>query len=154
MLVTHGLPDPILLSVEDIHPAYLKWGDFVPGLIGFKPNTDAFDEALHFINGDVMHADLTKYAGGPYIMMLLGDLGKEQSSYTEVVPTTRSTRGSRFDRKVLTNKARELSNTIVEPIYRAAVEDKGFTQELAQYFKADNIIEARERILEGFKTQI
>jgi len=145
--------NPQNIDTKDIYPAYLRWGDIVPGLIGFNPNLNIFGKALITINNDVQKADLTKYAGDPYVIMLLGILSKENKKgfYSEVVPTTRQTRGSRFNREVLTEKARSLKNTFVGGAYKKAVRDNEFTNQLAEYFKQENIQEARERILKGFE---
>ena len=148
------IANPQSIDTKDIHPAYLKYGDIVPGVILFNLNSSVLRSMLLIIHDDVRIADLTHYEADPYAVMLAGILTKQARGlgfYSEVIPSTRLIRGSRFDRTVLTKKARNLKQTFVSEFYRRSVEDKTFEEELLRYFKPQNVKEAKEKILEGFK---
>lgn len=147
------IENPQGLDTNEIHPLYLKYGDVVPGIIGFNLESSIFETILGIVREDIKKADLTKYQADPYAVMLAGILttgyGKT-GFYSEVTPTTRITRGTRFDRSALTQKARSLKDTYVGDFYKAAVENPEFEKELEKHFKEENVLEAKKRILEGF----
>ena len=145
------ISNPQSIDTKEIHPAYLKYGDIVPGLIGFNVDSEIFKNMLLIIHQDVRRTDLTKYQADPYTIMLAGILTKQKGFYSEVIPTTRMARGSRFDRTALTVKAKSLKQTFVGNYYKKSVEDMKFEAELLKYFKPQNVREAKERILDGFK---
>lgn len=147
------IENPQGLDTREIHPLYLKYGDVVPGIIGFNLESVIFPQILDVINKDIKRSDLTKYQADPYVVMLAGifTLGYSKAGfYSEVTPTTRITRGTRFDRSVLTQKARSLKDTYVGDFYKAAVKDPEFEKVLKEHFKEENVLEAKRRILEGF----
>ncbi len=147
------IENPQAIDTKDIHPLYLKYGDVVPGVIGFNLLSREFPDMLSAIHTDLGRGDLTKYPADPYAVMLAGILTQNhglKGFYSEVTPTTRITRGTRFDRSVLTQKSRSLRYTFVGKAYKAAVEDLEFEKELLIHFKEKNVLEAKRRILEGF----
>lgn len=152
--VGEELSNPQGIETRDIHPAYRRWGETMPGFYFLNPNTAQFSMTMSTISEDLRKADLKAYNTlDAYIMMLLGSItGGKHRIYSEVVPTTRQTRGSRFRPETITQRARVLKDTFfVGPHYRHSVQDEGFERELGEYFKAKNIREVKELILAGFE---
>lgn len=144
--------NPQNIDTKDVHPLYLKYGDIISGCYGFNLESRIFNDALSLLRTDCSKSDLTKFQADPYFIMLLGILAKKRGEpfYSEVIPTARTVRGSRFDIETITEKARGLKNTFVGSAYIDVLEDRLFNEELLRFFKEENITLTRSKIIQGF----
>lgn len=152
------ITNPQAIPEHNIHPAYRRYGDIIPGLIGFNLASPVFEDMVHILHEDIKQTSLIKFEGDAYIVMLAGALASHYGMsdfhtpgfYSEVVPTNRVSRGCAFKKEYLTEKAANLARTHVGRNYRQSVEDTFFTREVELYFPSAIVEEARALILKGF----
>ncbi len=146
--------NPHQISKEDIHPAYWKHGDEIPGLwvINLEASDPSFTDVIEIAHRDSNRAKLTGYAADPYASILIRVLSRwyDKGVYSEVVPATGTVRGSRFNRQTIVDKGRELGKTFIGPHYKASVLDPKNEEELLKFFKKENVVNTRQMILEGY----
>lgn len=146
-----SINNPQNITTRNIHPLYLKYGDIIPGFYGFNLESKVFNNALPLLISDCSKTDLTNFQADPYFIMLLGILAKQRGEtfYSEVIPTLRTIRGSRFDKETVIEKTRSLKNTFVGTSYKSTLKDELFNEELSRFFKQENVVLARNMILQG-----
>ncbi len=148
--------NPQGISTDDIHPAYMRFGDEIPGLwvVNLESQAPRFTDVVEAAHVDANRANLNGYAADPYASILMRVLSERYGRrvYSEVVPTTRTVRGSRFDRKTIVDKGRELRKTSIGRDYKSAVLDGDHGLWLAKYgYRGDVVQETVEMIMEGIR---
>lgn len=148
------ISNPENIDTSNIHPAYLKYGDILPGMTGYNLNSDIFEDMLRIFRKDSKKVNLAEVQADYYGIMLAGILVNQKNDigfYSEIIPHSKIMRGTRFEKSNLTKRAESHKQTYIEEHYRRSMGDLLFEKELIKYFKLKNIKEAKKRILEGFK---
>lgn len=152
MFHVHAMGDipvenPNYVDRSRVPEAFRTYGDPVPGLCAVNTNHNTFNELQCSVLAACRKADLTKYAGDPYVAMKASTLSK---GIGVVMPVPQNP-PSPFNEEQLTIKARELAKTDIGRLYFNAVNSEPRIKELEQHYGHVLVAKAQQLILQGFK---
>jgi hypothetical protein len=130
-----------------IPSGYKELGDPVPGCYCFNLQHPKLPALLAQAMMDARKADLWRYAGDPYAIMLASTLSRFS---TEVVPTHDNPPGS-FTLQDIERKSRELGRTSLGKRYLAVVKDERSRRLVERYYPAEDVAAVREMIIRGLR---